>query len=239
VVFSVLPAVDVAEGRLAIWTSDGPEPLGAFDGDPVGAAQAAHAAGASVVHLVDMDHAFDRVPLRTDLIAEVAAAGPAVQVSGGIADAATVASALAAGARRVVLGSAALADDAVVVAAVASAPPGALLVGLECRDGAIVARGRDDVELELVSTLGWLTAAGAPGFLVTAVGRVGSLGGPDLPTIRRVARAGKPVVAAGGIASLDDLRAVRDAGAVGAVVGRAWLDGGLDLAGAVRWARTP
>ena len=236
--FSVLPAIDVAHGRLAVWTPDGPEPLDVLGGDPSRAADAAREAGASWVHVVDMDHAFEGTPLRDDLIAGVAATGLAVQASGGIADAASVTRALEAGARRVVLGSAALVDGSLVASVLATTPPPSILVGLECRDGMLVARGRAEVELELASTLGWLVAAGAPGFLVTSVARVGAEAGPDLPTIRRVVRAGRPVVAAGGIASIDHLRAVRDAGALGAVVGRAALDGALDLRAALAWARS-
>ncbi len=85
------------------------------------------------------------------------------------------------------------------------------------------------MDLPLVSTLGWLVAAGAPGFVVTAVERVGTLRGPDIAVVRRVVRTGRPVIAAGGVAGADDLDALRRAGAVGAVVGRAALDGGLPL----------
>jgi phosphoribosylformimino-5-aminoimidazole carboxamide ribotide isomerase len=87
-----------------------------------------------------------------------------------------------------------------------------------------------------MTTVGWLAAAGVPAFLVTATGRVGGLDGPDLRLVRRVARAGRPTLAAGGIRSLEDLRALRDAGAAGAVVGRAALEGRLDLAETLAWA---
>jgi phosphoribosylformimino-5-aminoimidazole carboxamide ribonucleotide (ProFAR) isomerase len=92
------------------------------------------------------------------------------------------------------------------------------------------------VDLELASTLGWLSAGGAEALLVTAVDRVATIGGPDTALVRRVARAGLPVMAAGGIRSLADLEAVRDAGASGAVVGRSALEGSLDLAAALAWA---
>ena len=90
--------------------------------------------------------------------------------------------------------------------------------------------------MDLMSTVGWLHAAGAPAFLVTSTGRVGRLEGPDVGTVRRVARAGLPTLAAGGIRWLEDLRALRDAGAAGAVVGRAALEGRLDLGAALAWA---
>jgi phosphoribosylformimino-5-aminoimidazole carboxamide ribonucleotide (ProFAR) isomerase len=84
--------------------------------------------------------------------------------------------------------------------------------------------------------VGWLAGAGAPAFLVTATRRAGGLEGPDVEVVRRVARAGRPTLAAGGIRSIDDLRALREAGAAGAVVGRAALEGRLDLDAALAWA---
>ena len=84
-----------------------------------------------------------------------------------------------------------------------------------------------------METLGWVVAAGASAILVTSVGRVGERAGPDLDLVRRVVRAGRPVFAAGGIASLEDLRALRAAGADGAIVGTAVLEGSLDLAAAI------
>jgi phosphoribosylformimino-5-aminoimidazole carboxamide ribotide isomerase len=92
------------------------------------------------------------------------------------------------------------------------------------------------VDLELASTLGWLSGAGAETLLVTAVDRVATITGPDTALVRRVARSGLPLMAAGGIRSLADLEAVRDAGASGAVVGRSALEGSLDLAAALAWS---
>jgi phosphoribosylformimino-5-aminoimidazole carboxamide ribonucleotide (ProFAR) isomerase len=102
--------------------------------------------------------------------------------------------------------------------------------------GRVRARGDHPVDLDLAATLGWLHGSGAAGFLVTAIGRVATESGPDLDLIRRVARAGRPTWAAGGIASVEHLGAVREAGAAGAIVGRAAMEGDLDLADAVAWA---
>jgi len=113
--------------------------------------------------------------------------------------------------------------------------PGEIVIGIEVADGRIRARAAD-VDLELASTLGWLSAAGAEALLVTAVDRVATIAGPDTALVRRVARAGLPFVAAGGIRSLADLEAVRAAGASGAVVGRSALEGSLDLAAALAWS---
>jgi phosphoribosylformimino-5-aminoimidazole carboxamide ribonucleotide (ProFAR) isomerase len=160
----------------------------------------------------------------------------AVQASGGVRSWNDARALLNAGAARVVISSAALSDESAVGAIVTSARPGEVLFGVEVEGGRIRARGDHPVDLDLAATLGWLHASGAAGFLVTAVGRVGTESGPDLDLIRRVARAGLPTWAAGGIGSLEHLGAVRDAGAAGAVVGRAAMEGAVDLGDAIAWA---
>ena len=230
--FEVIPAIDVAGGRLALHTPAGPRPLAAFGGDPLVAARAYAEAGVRRVHVVDLDLAFGGGFANLGVVRGAAALGLLVQTSGGIATLPEAYEALAAGADRVVLGSGALLDEAAAREAIEALGPRAL-AGIEVEDGRIRPRGRRDGDLPLSETLGWLVASGAAGFLVTAVARVGAMGGPDLETVRRVVRGGRPVIAAGGIASLEDLRALANAGAVGAVVGRAALEGGLDLAEAL------
>jgi phosphoribosylformimino-5-aminoimidazole carboxamide ribotide isomerase/phosphoribosylanthranilate isomerase len=227
--FEVIPAIDVAGGRLAMYTSQGPIAVQAFDGDPLEAARAYAAAGAGRVHVVDMDLAFGGRARNLDVVRDVSALGISVQAAGGVRDVAEVASMLEAGAGRVVWGSAALADARGTEAAIERFGE-RLLLGVEVDGGDIRPRGGDAGGLPLVETLGWLVAAGAHAFLVTAVTRVASLEGPDLATIRRVVRAGRPVIAAGGIAGVDDLDALRRLGAAGAVVGRAASEGLVPLA---------
>jgi phosphoribosylformimino-5-aminoimidazole carboxamide ribotide isomerase len=237
--FLILPALDVWRGRLAVATADAPRAVETFGGDPVTAARAAVAAGARALHLVDLDLAYDGTR-RLDLASMRAVAPDAIlQVSGAIGDATIGKAYLDAGADRYVLGSSALVDDRRTLLALRDAGP-AVVVGLEVEDGRIRARGAgrgDEAEgLDLMSTIGWLHAAGAPAFLATSIDRVGGLGGPDVDLVRRVARAGRPTYAAGGIRSLEDLRALRDAGAAGAVVGTAALEGRIDLVEAFAWA---
>lgn len=230
--FEVIPAIDVAGGRLASYSPGGPVPASAFEGDPLAAAAAYATAGARWVHVVDMDLAFDGLARNLDVVHAIAALGVRVQASGGIGTIDQASAALEAGAHRVVLGSAALVDEASALEAVASLAE-RLIVGIEVDDGRIRPRGANGVDLPLVETLGWLVAGGARVFLVTAVARVGSLDGPDVPVVERVVRAGRPVIAAGGIASMHDLASLRAAGAVGAVVGRAALEGGIELEAAL------
>jgi phosphoribosylformimino-5-aminoimidazole carboxamide ribonucleotide (ProFAR) isomerase len=230
-VFEVLPAIDVHGGTLARFTREGPRHVAAFDGDPVAAARAFARAGARWLHVVDLDLALDGEARNTAVLEEIVSVGPFVQAAGGVRAPDEIRALLAVGATRVVLGSAALADpDATAV--LLSANGSRLVVGIEIEDGRIRSRGRDPVDLPLMETLGWLVAGDASAFLVTAVDRVSGLGGPDVASVRRVARTGLPVLAAGGVASREHLRALRAAGAVGAVVGRAALEGSLDLASA-------
>ena len=226
--FEVIPAIDVAGGRLARYTPDGPAPVEAFGGDPEAAARSLAAAGARWVHVVDLDLAFDGEVRNLDVVRSVAGSSVRVQASGGLRRLADAEAMLDAGAHRVVLGSGALSDEAATVDLLRRLGD-RVVVGVEVQEGRIRSRAALPVDLPLAETLGWLVVAGAPSFLVTAVARVGTLRGPDVETVRRVVRAGRPVLAAGGISSLADLRALRRAGAIGTVVGRAALEEGFDL----------
>ena len=230
--FEVIPAIDVKDGALAHLTPTGLMRIDAFDGDPIAAAAAMVDAGATRLHVVDMDLAFDGEPRNLDVVSAIVSLGVQVQAGGGVRTAEAVDALLSVGVSRVVLGSAALADEVLARALLGTHGP-RLIVGIELGDGGTIrSRGRDPVDLPLVETLGWLSSAHARGFLVTAVARVGSSIGPDVGAVKRVVRTGRPVLAAGGIRTVDDLRDVRAAGASGAVVGRAALEGTLDLAGA-------
>lgn len=236
--FTLLPAIDLTSGRLGAYRPEGPVGIAAFGGDPVTAARAFAAAGASWLHVVDMDLAFTGATRNLDAIRAVAAAVPGVrlQLSGGITTEEAVDEMLGAGAARVVIGSAVL-DDADAMRRVVARADGRAIVGIEVSGGRIRSRGSAEVDLDLMETLGWLALTpGVTSLLVTTVTRVGGLAGPDLDLVRRVMRRGFPVLAAGGIASIDDLQAVRDAGAAGAVVGRAALEGALELEAALAWA---
>jgi phosphoribosylformimino-5-aminoimidazole carboxamide ribonucleotide (ProFAR) isomerase len=236
--FTLLPAIDLTEGRLGAFRPEGPVGIAAFGGDPVAAASAFAQAGAAWLHVVDMDLAFTGELRSLDAVRAVAAAVPGVrlQVSGGIATEEAVDRILDAGAARVVLGSAVLADPDATRRLMARAD-GRAIVGVEVAEGRIRPRGSAGVDLDLMQTLGWLALTpGVSALLLTTVTRVGGLTGPDLEVVLRVMRRGFPVLGAGGVASIDDLQALRSAGAVGAVVGRAAIEGALDLEAALAWA---
>jgi phosphoribosylformimino-5-aminoimidazole carboxamide ribonucleotide (ProFAR) isomerase len=230
--FDVLFSIDVASGRLARLGGSGVGSVDAFGGDPLAAARSFVEAGARWIHVVDVDLALTGEPRNIGLLERIALLDVRVQASGGIATMEAAAAALEAGAERVVLGSAALADRA-TVSRLTGEMGERLVVGLEVEGDRIRPRGARRLDLPLAETLEWLGTTGAARFVVTAVTRVGSLGGPDLPAIGAVCSLGRPVLAAGGIASIEDLRSVADAGAAGAIVGTAALEGALDLVAAL------
>lgn len=239
VAFSVIPAIDVSGGRLARLTAEGPVALPDYGGDPVSAAEGFLSAGARWLHVVDMDLALTGAALNMDTLMAVRRvalfAGARIQASGGVVAADDVDHLLDVGANRVVLGSGALADPG-LVSRLAADLGERLAVGLETDGDRIRSRGGLPVDLPLKDTLVWLQDTAATRFVVTAVPRVGALSGPDVDAVATVAALGRPVIAAGGIAAVEDLRRLRDAGAEGAVVGRAALEGGLDLREALAWA---
>jgi phosphoribosylformimino-5-aminoimidazole carboxamide ribotide isomerase len=226
--FEVIPAIDVLDGR-AVRLSGGRREAPTLDGgDPVELARRFAAEGAGRLHLVDLDGAFSGVP-RIELVGAVAAAGrPPLQVGGGYRTLGAIEAALGAGASRVMVGTAALTPGFVedAVARVGEA----LVVAVDVRNGRVAVDGwtqtSDLVPRELAARCAEL---GVPRLLVTSTARDGSLAGPDLALLRAILPAGLPVLAAGGISSLDDLRAVRDAGCEGAIVGSALLAGRFTL----------
>jgi phosphoribosylformimino-5-aminoimidazole carboxamide ribotide isomerase len=204
-------------------------PVASFGGDPMAAAAAFVRVGVPRLHVVDMDLAVGGTARNLEMIRALADLGVPVQASGGAATAGEVELLLGAGADRAVLASAALADR-VLVTGLVERLDGRIVVGVETDGGRIRSRGRRSVDLPLGETLEWLAETGAEAFVVTGVPQVGERAGPDLEGVRAVAALGRPTLGSGGVATLADVLALRSAGAVGAVVGRAALEGSLDLA---------
>ncbi len=227
--FEVIPAIDVASGRLVSASSTGTVPIDAFDGDPLAAAEVFVAGGASSLHVVDVGRARgERSAL--DLIAALARIAP-VQASGGLASRAAVLEVLDAGASRAVIGSGMLADREATAALVSELGERAV-VGIEADGNVVRPRSVAAAELPLSETLSWVRTIGASRYLFTAVSRVAGLRGPDLDGLRKAAALlGSPLLAAGGIRGVGDVLAVRELGPAtveGVVVGRALYEG-LDL----------
>ena len=230
--FQVIPAIDVAGGRLARLSPDGPTAIDAHGGDPIAAARACLEAGAAFVHVVDMDLAFTGEALNTGVLRSIAGLGARVQAAGAIIADGEIAAALDAGSERVVLGSGAL-HDLAEAGRLIERYGERLVVGIEVEGDRIRARGRRSTDLPLLETLEAVHASGAARCLITGVARVSSLTGPDVHALALAVRLELPSIVAGGVASIDDLAALRDVGAEAAVVGRAALEGSLDLAAAI------
>jgi 1-(5-phosphoribosyl)-5-[(5-phosphoribosylamino)methylideneamino] imidazole-4-carboxamide isomerase/N-(5'phosphoribosyl)anthranilate isomerase len=227
----LLPAVDVADGA-AVRLVQGAAGTETSYGEPLEAALAWQRGGAEWIHLVDLDAAFGRGDNRELLASVVKQLDVAVELSGGIRDDASLEAALASGAARVNLGTAALESPDWVRRAIGKYGE-RVAVGLDVRGTTLAARGWTQEGGDLWETLARLDADGCARYVVTDVRRDGTLTGPNLQLLRDVcARTSAPVVASGGVSSLDDLRAVAaltGLGVEGAIVGKALYAGAFTL----------
>ena len=227
--FTVYPAIDVLDGRVVRLAEGARERVAVEGGDPADAARRFAAEGASFLHLVDLDGAFSGSP-SPGLVDSVAAAagGVPVQAGGGYRDAASIEAALAAGAARVMVGTAALSPAFLADASERFGER--LVVAIDARDGRVAVEGWTRAsDLSPAELAARCADAGVRRLLVTSTRRDGSLAGPDLALLAEVLPCGLPVIAAGGVASLDDLLALRDAGCEGAVAGSALWRGRFTL----------
>jgi phosphoribosylformimino-5-aminoimidazole carboxamide ribotide isomerase len=234
--FEVIPAIDVLDGRCVRLFEGRREQVTIEGGDPGTAAARFASEGASRLHLVDLDGAFSGCPT-PGLIERIATAGVPVQAGGGLREVDAIQAALDAGAARAIVGSAALtAVTGLSLSLLAARFAERLVVAIDVKDGHVVADGwiteTDVTPTELARQC---AAAGVQRLLVTSTRRDGSLRGPDRPLLSEVLEVGVPVLAAGGVAELDDLVALRDLGCEGAVVGSALWSGRFGLADALAY----
>jgi len=234
---TLLPAVDVADGK-AVRLTQGEAGTETSFGDPIDAAQEWADQGAEWIHLVDLDAAFGRGN-NTSVIKKVIKNTPRrvnIELSGGIRDDASLEAALATGAKRINLGTAAL-ENPEWAAHVIAEYGEAIAVGLDVRGTTLAARGWTKEGGDLWTVLARLEEAGCARYVVTDVTKDGTLKGPNLQLLSDVmARTPKPVIASGGVASLDDIAALRTLvpqGLEGAIVGKALYTGAFTLAEAL------
>lgn len=237
--FELLPAIDVLGGRVVRLLGGDFAAETVFSADPHEVARGFVSAGARWIHLVDLDGARDAGQTQGAVVRAILAAvgeGAACEVAGGLRDRTSVASTLAAGASRVVVGTAALSRAGFAADLVRTFGSGRIVIALDVRGGQAVGEGwREGAPgVPVEAALGRLANEGVTTFEVTAIDRDGGLGGPDLELLRRLVALDRgQIIASGGIRSVDDLLAIRSIGCTGAIVGRALYDGSLDLVAAL------
>ena len=230
----VIPAVDLRGGRCVRLREGRADAETVFSEDPVAMAERWAALGARRLHVVDLDGAFAGAPRQTPLIAAIARAVAPVplEAGGGLRDLAAVEAALAAGAAWAVVGTRA-ALDPVFLKDVCRQFPGQIIVAVDGRGPRVAVKGWTEVVSETVGELAARARdGGAAALLYTDVSRDGTGLGPNLADTDALARAvGMPILASGGVGSVEDLRRLAGLpGVVGAVVGQALYTGAVDLA---------
>ena len=233
------PAIDLKGGQCVRLLRGEMDAATVYNDDPAAQARAFRDAGCAWVHVVDLDGAFAGRPVNADAVrAILGAVDVPVQLGGGIRDRAGIEAWLEAGVARVVLGTVALRDPALVIAA-CKAHPGRTAVGIDARGGKVAVEGwAETAEITAEELALKFEDAGVAALVFTDIDRDGALQGPNLAATAALARRlSTPVIASGGVASLDDLKAIAGLagdGVAGAIVGRALYDGRVDAAEAAR-----
>ncbi|MCP4330615.1 MAG: 1-(5-phosphoribosyl)-5-[(5-phosphoribosylamino)methylideneamino]imidazole-4-carboxamide isomerase [Alphaproteobacteria bacterium] len=230
------PAIDLKDGACVRLVRGDMAAATVFNDDPAGQAESFVAAGCEWLHVVDLNGALAGRPVNGDAVTAIVAAAPVpLQLGGGIRDRETVDHWLARGVRRIVLGTVALRDPD-LVKAVARAWPGRIAVGIDARGGRVAVEGWSETSAVTALDLARrFEDSGVAAVIYTDIDRDGALAGPNVAATAELAAAlSIPVIASGGVATLDDLRALKSGGALdGVICGRALYDGRIDLAAAI------
>ena len=238
----LIPAIDLKGGQCVQLRQGIMESATVYSADPGAMARHWVEAGARRLHVVDLDGAFAGMPVNQALVRRIveAAGTVPVQIGGGIRDLETARSYLDIGVSQIITGTSAI-EDPDFLATLAATLPGRVVLGLDARDGRLATRGWATVHE--VDAVAFASAVPEELFAIvyTDVGRDGMLAGVNVEATRRVALAAHaPVIASGGVRSLDDLRAIHDLGLgpdriLGAISGSALYEGKLDFEVAQRW----
>jgi phosphoribosylformimino-5-aminoimidazole carboxamide ribotide isomerase len=238
----IIPAIDLKDGKCVRLRQGRAEDVTIFSDDPVAMGLRWQAAGAKLLHVVDLDGAFSSRPRNLESIRRLRQALTIpMELGGGIRTLETVAAYIDLGIDRLILGTVALKDPELAARACADFP-GRIAFGLDAKDGLLAVEGWTETSrktaLEAAQALALLQPAA---FIYTDIARDGVKRGVNLPATRALAEAvDVPVIASGGVSSLDDIRALlplESLGVVGVITGRALYDGSLDLEEAIRLAQ--
>ena len=231
------PAIDLKDGNAVRLVHGDMDQSTVFNDDPAAQARAFVDAGCAWLHLVDLNGAFAGEPVNAAPVEAILKACPVpAQLGGGIRDMATIERWLDKGLARVILGTVAV-ENPDLVRAAARAFPGKVAVGLDARNGRVATRGwAEETDMMVTDLAKSFEDAGIAAIIYTDILRDGAMKGPNIAATADLARAVDiPVIASGGVSSMDDLLALRDTGVIsGAISGRALYDGAIDLAAAMK-----
>jgi phosphoribosylformimino-5-aminoimidazole carboxamide ribotide isomerase len=236
----ILPAIDIKDGKCVRLYQGDYAQVTTYSADPVQVAQNWQSAGASWLHVVDLDGAAAGHPVNIELLTRMrVATSLRIELGGGMRSLAHIQHMLDLGIERVILGTAAIIDRGLLKEAVARWGE-RIAVGLDARDGRVAISGWRETSPVLATSLAVeLCAAGVRRYIYTDIARDGALQGPNLDALREMQRAiSCSLIASGGVRSLADLHALAALGIEGAIVGKALYTGGVDLAGAIREVET-
>ena len=236
----ILPAIDLRQGKVVSLNQGNFERQTTFSDDPIGVAQAFVEAGATRIHVVDLDGALEGGLRQTSLYASLAkSVGVPIELGGGIRTIQDVGSVLSVGIDRVVLGTAAIEDSEVVTHAVQKHGAARIIVGLDANDGKVAVAGwRETTDREATDLMSTMVATGVRRFVFTDIARDGTLTEPNFASVMKIIEHGKTlgdihIVASGGISSIKHLQQLARIGAESAIVGSAIYRGALDLREAI------
>jgi phosphoribosylformimino-5-aminoimidazole carboxamide ribotide isomerase len=235
----LFPAIDLKDGKCVRLVRGLMEEATVFNDDPAAQARAFAAQGFEYLHLVDLNGAFEGRPVNASAVdAILKAISIPVQLGGGIRDLATIETWLDKGVARVIIGTAAVKNPALVIEA-CKAFPGRIAVGLDAKDGRVAVEGWAEVsDLTVLDMARRFEDAGVSAIIYTDIARDGVLEGLNIEATVALANAIRiPVIASGGLSSIDDIHrliAARCKGLEGAISGRALYDGRIDPSAALR-----
>ncbi len=236
-VFEIIPAIDLQGGRCVRLVQGDFEQSTTYGDDPPAMARRWEAAGASRIHVVDLDGAKAGGPRQLEVVAAIVKAVQVpVQLGGGLRTAEDIAAALAAGVDRVMVGTKAIEDPTFIDKALGRFGP-CVGVGIDARDGRVAVRGWVDMsDVDALDLARSMEARGVRTIVYTDIGRDGMLTGPNLDAMSRMADAvpDVAVIASGGVGAPGDILALASTGTVGVIVGKAIYTGHVDLAEAIK-----
>ena len=227
----LFPAIDLKDGKVVRLLKGDFDTVHQVADDPVATAEAFRAAGATHLHMVDLDGARDGKRKNGDIVAKVAQVGLKVELGGGIRTLKDVEAVFRLGVWRVVIGSAAVSDPDFVRAAVERWGADRIAVGIDARDGLVRTAGwEENAGLDYLSFARSMEALGVRHIIFTDIDTDGTLSGPAYPRLGALQQAvGCAVTASGGVSSNGDLRKLGEMGLYGAIIGKAWYAGQVDL----------